>query len=245
MTSDGVSNSPPLPIVFYRSTQPQPDDRGRTLEQILSWSNFALEKSHNYIQYLFPIPERSPINPFAPPVTQEVFEAFRADTPEGHGLRINLRRAFERMLAFYGFKLVGLDSSLFLTEDQQQQAGAWKVRRSDDYAARFPEWVRPFDHNHMRITRIIRCLRLLGLEAEALAFYEALEGLTISSDQYGKIGKKSFRFWRRAATRQLWNAPEDEDGIVGEGCEFLVDWEGKKADSEVQERTTEDEGMNG
>ena len=205
----------PAAVAFYRDTNPQADRRGRTLSQILSWSDNDLERSHDYIQYLFPLPERSPYNRFAPLITEDVFSAFRANTTEGEGLRINLCRAFERMLAFYGFQIVRYDAGLL-----QGPRGA--AIRADDHQEHFPNWVKSFDHNHLRITRIIRCLRLLGLEEEAAIFYEALFKLSKSQDYGGKIGKKSLMFWRRAATRKLWNPPEEGEGKVGEGCEFLV-----------------------
>ena len=84
------------------------------------------------------------------------------------------------------------------------------------------KWVTHFDHNHLRITRIIRCLRILGLEKEAEAFFQAL-GIMFEEGG-GKISKRSFMFWTRAARRPLWLAPEDEDdGGVRRG--FLWDFE--------------------
>ena len=62
----------------------------------------------------------------------------------------------------------------------------------------------------MRITRIIRCLRILGLELEAQAFHAALKNV----DQKvcpGKIGKTSLMYWARAAKRPLWIAPDVDD----------------------------------
>lgn len=61
------------------------------------------------------------------------------------------------------------------------------------------------DHNHLRITRIIRSLRVLGLEAEALAFYKALEETTPLH-----VSKRSREYWRRAAERSLNIRPDVE-----------------------------------
>ena len=222
----GVIDRQPLPIRFYRGEDPEPDHEGRTLDDILSWPNKDLERSHDYIQYLFPLPERSPYNPWAPLITREVFQAFRAEGEEGKILRSNLCKAFERMLAFYGFKLVRLNPSSLLSVDEQPSPKL-KVMRADNCHDRFQEWVRPFDHNHLRITRIIRCLRVLGLEEEAAMFHEALVQLSQSQDYRRNISKKSLMFWERAATRKLWNPPEENEGDLGDGCEFLVERESR------------------
>ena len=211
------SNTAPKPlpraVAFYHDTNPRAAPHGNTLNKILSWGDDDLESSHDYIQYLFPLPEKSPVNPSAPLITKDVLLAFRADTQDGKALRDNLRKAFSRMLAFYGFDLVtGMprDPSL-------------GVFISDKHQTRFPNWVRRFDHNHLRITRIIRCLRLLGLEEEAGAFYSALYQLSRSQNYAGKISQRSLMFWQRAAMRKLWNPPEEDEGVVGKGCKFLLE----------------------
>ena len=71
-----------------------------TLDTILSWDDGRLEAVHDYIQWLFPLDEPSRFNPSAPLLTAHDRAAFR--DPE---LAANLRRALDRMLAFYGFTL--------------------------------------------------------------------------------------------------------------------------------------------
>ena len=44
-------------IGFYSGTEP--DHRGRYLHEIQRWSDDQLEKVHDYIQWLFPLPEPS------------------------------------------------------------------------------------------------------------------------------------------------------------------------------------------
>jgi Opioid growth factor receptor (OGFr) conserved region len=78
------------------------DYRGRTLSSILQWPDEMLEYSHDYIQTLFPIPERSAVSQNATIINREVFEAFHT-RPE---LRSSLRMAFKRILSFYGLKLI-------------------------------------------------------------------------------------------------------------------------------------------
>jgi hypothetical protein len=74
------------------------------------------------------------------------------------------------------------------------------VTRSPDFAVREAGWLTPGNHNHLRMTRIIRCLTVLGLEAEAKAFFECLTG--IYEDEQRKaspaISDETFEYWRRA-----------------------------------------------
>ena len=85
-------------ILFFEGSKR--DYRGRSFSNILEWSDKRLEDSHDYIQTLFPLPEASGVNWNAPLIDREVFEAFRSQVE----LRENLRKAFTRMLSFYGFK---------------------------------------------------------------------------------------------------------------------------------------------
>jgi hypothetical protein len=88
-------------VAFYSNTGG--DQRGRTLSQILSFSNDQLEYTHDYIQTLFPMPEASVAQALqgVDIITEDVFRAFRAR----QDLRSNLKRAFKRMLEFWGFSL--------------------------------------------------------------------------------------------------------------------------------------------
>ena len=86
----------PLLVRFYDRWQ---EREGRSLSQILAWDDKQLELCHDYIQYLFPLPERSPFNPSAPLINQAVFKAFRSQ-PE---LRSRLKDSFIRILNFMDF----------------------------------------------------------------------------------------------------------------------------------------------
>lgn len=141
------------------------DHRGRTLDEILAWDDQALEFTHDYIQWLFPLPEPSAFNPWAPVLTESDIEAFR-NSPE---LQNQLRRAAARMKAFYGF-------------DRD----------------RLP-WLTPGNHNFLRLTRILACLRLLGLEDEAAEWFARLSDLY--SKHSGIIGPETWRYWQAAARR--------------------------------------------
>lgn len=141
-----------------------PDSEGRHLGDILRWPDNRLEQVHDFIQWLFPLTEPSPVNPGAPVLDTATIAEIRA-RPQ---LQANMRQSFERMFRFY-------------------------------QASR--HWITPGNHNHLRITRILKCLRLLGLEAEAREFFEWLSGIYQEERQKPRpgISARSFEFWSDAA----------------------------------------------
>jgi Opioid growth factor receptor (OGFr) conserved region len=150
------------------------DHAGRRLAEIQAWDDTALERVHDYIQWLFPLPEASAFNPYAPLLSGTDIVAFREDD----ALRERLRASLRRILAFYGFDV-----------------GA-SVTPAANHAARLAAWCRPGNHNLLRITRILRCLHLLGLDAEARAFLAAVEAEEVARI----VGPVTARFWRNALT---------------------------------------------
>lgn len=91
---------------FYKGGSLDASSPSDTLEKILTtWSDRTLEARHDYIQHLFPLPERSPVNPDAPVLTKEVRDAFLDPGSQGAVLREGLQKAFGRMCTFYGFVL--------------------------------------------------------------------------------------------------------------------------------------------
>jgi hypothetical protein len=167
-------------VAFYSGGR---DDRHRTLEEILGWPDDRLEAVHDYIQWLFPDRRRSPVNPSAPVVTDGTTRAFasRAD------LRERLAASLDRMLSFYG---LGRDRD-----------AAGNVRIALDTAS-FPHlasnWLRPGNHNHLRLTRIMRSLTLLGLAAEARALQRCLLADVAEGPGKNRITPDTIGFWREA-----------------------------------------------
>ena len=161
-------------VAFYEGSGR--DDRGRSLDDVLGFDDAALEYTHDFIQWLFPLPEPSRYNPHAPLLTAEDIAAFRADEQ----LRANLRKSFERIVTFLG---------LSLTADGE-------VVEGPNFAARVPDvWAFP-NHNWLRITRILRSLTLLGLPDEARAFYRRLEAF--HRGRRFPIPAETFRYWTEA-----------------------------------------------
>ncbi|KAI4124355.1 MAG: hypothetical protein LQ341_007085 [Variospora aurantia] len=203
----------PFPVRFYDPKIQAPDSRGRTLTSILAWPDDRLEHSHDYIQILFPLPERSPFNFSAPVIDEQTFSQFRSKSE----LRDRLRDSFVRLLHFYGFELAPQVST------DEASDGKYRVNLGVDFPHASRNWVTRFDHNHLRITRIIRSCRILGLDDEAQAFHAAL--WRVNTERPGVISQKSFMFWARAAHRPLFLAPEDERDEGRHGEDFLYRYE--------------------
>jgi len=158
---------------FYRGIGS--DGAGRTLSKILVWPDDELEQVHNFIQWLFPLPEPSQYNPNAPLLTHEEIAAFRREPL----LRQNLRRSFERILAFLG---------LAIDAEGVAEGPNFDARRGDVWD--FP------NHNWLRITRILRSLRLLGLEAEVRALFCWLEKMYLR--RRFPITEETIAYWTAA-----------------------------------------------
>jgi hypothetical protein len=152
------------------------DSSGRTIAGILDFTYQEQEAVHDYIQWLFPLREASAFNPRAPLLSQQDIETFRGSEV----LQKRLLEALKKMLAFYGFEIQG---------GRVVRSAAWEERSG---------WLTPHNHNYLRITRILTCLGLLGLEDDARAFFAALEG--VYQDYGGRIGPETWGFWARAAS---------------------------------------------
>jgi hypothetical protein len=164
---------------FYRGQGR--DSEGRLLGELWGWKDDALESVHDFIQWLFPLPEPSQFNARAPLLSAADIAAFRADDR----LRGNLQKSFERFLSFLGLR----------------RTADGKVLEGENFSARAPEvWDTP-NHNWLRITRLLRSLTLLGLEGEAQALYDRLEALAQS--RKCSIPANTFGHWTRAVKRSV------------------------------------------
>jgi len=166
---------------FYRETSP--DHCGRYLRDILQWSDRDLEDVHNYIQWLFPTFERSSFQPDVPILTREIADAFRAD----HMVQRRLAASFDRMLRFYGFGMI--------------RGASLAIAPASNFNERAIVWLKPSNHNHLRITRILKSIAALGMQEEAIAFFNSLKELYENSLEVRSVVQDvSFRFWRLSVT---------------------------------------------
>jgi hypothetical protein len=135
------------------------DHRHRKVGEIIGFDDQQLEEVHDYIQWLFPLPERSAFNLFAPVLTTEDIEQLKQNS----AAQQNLKVAAERMMIFYG---------------------------------RNRHWLTAIDHNHLRITRIIRSLCLILGKDEAVKFYDEIMKLVLAAGS--PVSEQALDHWRRS-----------------------------------------------
>ncbi|APA09410.1 hypothetical protein SS1G_12209 [Sclerotinia sclerotiorum 1980 UF-70] len=212
-------------VSFYQNKTP--DTAGRYISQILKWNYKRLEDTHDYIQWLFPLPEESMVSN-APLVDANVFKAFHS-SPELQSL---LKNSLVKMLDFYGFELV---------DDSNENNKLPTIVRSSSFTVKSRNWLVRIDHNHLRISRILRSLRVLGLESEAAALYKAISDI-ICQEPSQIVSAQSAEFWRRAAQRPVHWAPhlsEKEcrmDKKWRLGAKYLKDYERMKMAKDLQQQ---------
>ncbi len=150
------------------------DTEGRSIEEILAWKPNQLEFTHDYIQWIFPLDEKSDYA-HSPILEENGIMNFSKSL----GCQKNIVRSFDMMLDFYGLRHDGT-----------------KVVRLDSFDERKKRWLERENHNFLRITRMLKSLILLGQEKRALAFWHFLDRLSIT--EFRKIGS-SISHWRAAA----------------------------------------------
>lgn len=147
-----LPDSSPI-IDFYRGTG---RGAGRTFEQVVALDNIALEYGHDWVQWVFPLPEPSKAQPQSPVMTEADLQVFRED-PEIRA------RIYTALLRFWRF----------LMETHR--------------------WHRAHDHNHLRITRVLRFLTLTWFHTEAKDIYHWVE-----TDKRCEAPERTREFWREA-----------------------------------------------
>lgn len=164
-------------VAFYRGSGT--DHRGRTLSDIHEFDLSELEFHHDYIQWLFPLPEPSGANAKAPLLSKQDVAAFLADD----ALRRALLKSFALMLQFYGLVLTDCNEGI-------------EIERGEGFNERRKQWLTHGNHNFLRISRILRSLALLGCSRHADAFLRCLE--EIHAEYAQAIGHTTLGYWQRA-----------------------------------------------
>tara|TARA_B100001057_G_scaffold262663_1_gene262837 strand:- start:384 stop:848 length:465 start_codon:yes stop_codon:yes gene_type:complete len=142
-------------------TNNEPDFKNRFLKDIWNFSDEAIEHTHDFIQLLFPLNERS----------SAVSNRIYLDSNEAvQSIKAN-KLATENIVK---------SSKWFLL-----------------FLARNSHWKRKHDHNYLRVTRIIKSLRLLVSDHEANKFYELFMQL-VDENLKLKINSITLHYWENA-----------------------------------------------
>lgn len=115
------------------------DDYGRRLIDVFTWDDRRLETTHSYIQRCFPLDEPSKSDDSAPILSHDdVIYLIYNDLA-----KTNISSMYRRMLRFYK-----------LDDENYKDL---KIQR---------HWNHCHDHNHLRITRMLKCFLLIGMREE-------------------------------------------------------------------------------
>ena len=133
------------------------DNHGRRLDQLLTESDEYWERTHDFIQWLFPLDEESRSVRGSPVLAEEHILAICGS----ESARNNIQRS---------------------------------VTRYKDFLAGTTNWRSGYDHNHLRISRVTKCLRLLVDDQAADSFKYWVAGQL--GDQNDSIHAESRRHWR-------------------------------------------------
>tara|TARA_Y100000310_G_C20699497_1_gene828393 strand:+ start:6333 stop:6794 length:462 start_codon:yes stop_codon:yes gene_type:complete len=149
-------------IEFYEGTRR--NQEGYSIDDIIDFTDTGLERGHTYIQWIFPLPEKSKAVPNSPVLTQTDIDEFNRRSD----LQNTMKELLVVMLNFYH------SSS---------------------------QWLTPHNHNFLRITRIIRSSKLLGLEKESQIFYNNMCAIYEKNERV--IGPVTKQFWDEAITKDF------------------------------------------
>ena len=135
------------------------DFKGRTLEDIWSFSDEEIENYHDFIQVVFPLNKAS----------QAVFHGYYLDSTELVQQIRNNKEATNNIIKSSHWFFSFLERNMY--------------------------WNNQHNHNQLRITRVIECLRLLVSDEEADNFYNNVLGLIKDNNQ---VNTRTLNFWKNA-----------------------------------------------
>lgn len=133
------------------------DGVGRSIDQIIDFNDAYWERTHDFIQWLFPLTEASRSVRNAPTLTDSQIKQIR----ECETIQANIQRS---------------------------------VLRYKEFLASTTKWRSGYDHNHLRISRVIKSLRLLVSDEAANGFKYWVAGQL--GDQIDTIHAESQKHWR-------------------------------------------------
>ncbi len=170
--------------------------RGFTHAELLSFTDDQFERCHDLIQWLFPSDEPSNMQPDSPVLTVEdmIFLRSRIDTK----VRVNVNLAFRRFLEFLGFEIIASDPN---------DIWSFVFNCGKNWETNKKYWLtkgRYTNHNLLRITRVIKCLNMLGVENKrgysvSDNFYQAV--CYVAKENPKCVSEKTLEFWYEAVNK--------------------------------------------
>ena len=137
----------------------QEDSNNRCIQDIWVMNDREIENTHNFIQWIFPLSERSEAVPNSPIVSEE--EVYQIKNSE-------------------------------LAQNNIKKSSDWFL----GFLERNKYWICYSNHNHLRITRAIKSLRLIHSNKEAEKFKTDIINLIEGNE--AKISSISLEFWKNS-----------------------------------------------
>lgn len=165
-------------------------NEGVTFDQMIAATDEDLERSHTWVQWLFPLNEASAHNRHAPVMGAEEIAALSSEAGQAQFIR-----AFNRFMKFFGMiSFVQSEKVLVWQDDLTGKHNDHEDECVDNFAIR-SNWLTKNNHNLKRITRIIRCAKLLGLMTYAKG---ACDGFSFLSESHPCIDARTLQYWSDA-----------------------------------------------
>lgn len=148
-----------------------------------------IEFSHDFIQIMFPSYDRGTADNIQPldRAHMTLLQGNRAKNEEVKG---NLRNSFNLMMAFYGLE-INYDKNGHIKIDFEQETlnnpRRWQALSKNDYDKN------SLNHNHLRMTRILKSLKIFGLDEEHDAFKDFLFEAVLNKQL--NVSNNTLDFW--------------------------------------------------
>jgi len=161
---------------------------GLYIDDVWRFTDFQLEHFHDYIQWIFPLDAPSE-HCFKSPVINR-FDIEKLNQNSLALIQKNMIKSLTVMLRFYGFDLmVSRECPVVIKYNFDEKKSNWCVM---------------YSHNHLRITRILKSLKLFKLDQYAAAFYSALieaeaeEKKTNANELGYLVNLITLQYWKEA-----------------------------------------------
>jgi hypothetical protein len=165
-------------VEFYKGVRP--NQSGAFLTEIWDWTDGQLDTDHDWIQWVFPSNEPSMLNGDAPTLTKNEAEIFQSSEE----LQAKFLESFKIFLEFLDFKI------------KDNATGYLEIVPID--LGRTPWWLGSFNHTMLRVSRVLKSTRLVGLPHYGLALYNAMSLFR------SKLSENTWGYWTRATKDLLW-----------------------------------------
>lgn len=162
---------------FYTNQQRNPE--GLYLKDIWNFNDWELENTHHFIQWMFPLEMKSNHSETAPVVGKDDLDEMLKDKQ----VKDNILHSLNVMENFWGFDV------------PHKACQFTKPRGYQNFLTK--DWPTAYNHNYIRIARVIHSLVIFGLEREANELVAYLEKQVYPSYKH-LIGEETMNYWKFA-----------------------------------------------